>query len=71
MADMNQSQIRPISGAIITENQTQCANCHSREIRKISKNRYFCPACCTEFAVFGKRVTIYTITDDGVLKKIG
>lgn len=69
---IQQSTISHLNGAQIQlSNQTHCANCHSREIRKIANNRYFCPVCCTEFVIFGEKVMVYSITEDGGLKKIG
>ncbi|HVJ49397.1 hypothetical protein [Desulfitobacterium sp.] len=63
------SQVKPIQSN--SEKQTYCVNCCSREIRKIARDRYYCPDCCTEFVTFGNKVIMYSITEDGSLKKIG
>ncbi|SPF35882.1 conserved hypothetical protein [Candidatus Desulfosporosinus infrequens] len=61
-------QVKRIRGSY--ETQKQCVLCQSRAVRCIGKDQYFCSDCCTEFKVFENKVSVYSISPDGGLKKI-
>ncbi|AHF07978.1 hypothetical protein DESME_13790 [Desulfitobacterium metallireducens DSM 15288] len=42
-----------------------CPICGSREIGKISRERYFCGDCCNEWTVDKGEIAIYQIASDG------
>lgn len=42
-----------------------CPICGSREIGKISRERYFCGECCNEWTIDNGEIAIYQIAPDG------
>lgn len=42
-----------------------CPICGSREIGKISRERYFCGDCCNEWTMDKGEIAIYQIASDG------
>jgi len=47
-----------------------CPICGSREIGKISRERYFCGECCNEWTVDNGEIAIYQIAMDGSVARL-